>query len=229
MADRRHPQPGAGRRRLRRRPAAVRRHEHLEGQRRRSSTRCAMPAACSQPRRIDAQLPALLAPQDAGDLPRRGAVVRAHGRRQADTRGVFDRDRRRRRCARPRSTRSRPPSSIRRERQGAPARHDRQPARLVHQSRQRNWGVPLPFFLHKDTRRAASAHAGAARAGRRRRRAGRHRGLVARSTRRGRARRRRARTTTKSQRHPRRLVRLRLDPLRTCCAASHPARRPDDR
>jgi isoleucyl-tRNA synthetase len=26
------------------------------------------------------QLPALLAPQDAGDLPRRGAVVRAHGR-----------------------------------------------------------------------------------------------------------------------------------------------------
>ena len=45
---------------------------------------------------------------------------------------------------------------------GAPARHDRQPARLV-LSRQRSWGVPLPFFLHKETRRAASAHAGAAR------------------------------------------------------------------
>ena len=31
---------------------------------------------------IDAQLPALLAPQDAGDLPRRGAVVHPHGRRR---------------------------------------------------------------------------------------------------------------------------------------------------
>ena len=30
-------------------------------------------------------------------------------------------------------------------------------------SRQRNWGVPLPFFLHKDDRRAASRHAGAHR------------------------------------------------------------------
>ncbi len=43
-----------------------------------------------------AQLPALLAPQDAGDLPRRGAVVHPHGRgRWACSR----RTRRRRRCA----------------------------------------------------------------------------------------------------------------------------------
>ena len=36
-----------------------------------------------------AQLPALLAPQDAGDLPRRGAVVRAHGRGRRLDPGVF--------------------------------------------------------------------------------------------------------------------------------------------
>ena len=31
-------------------------------------------------------------------------------------------------------------------------------------SRQRTWGVPLALFVHKQTRRAASAHAGAAAA-----------------------------------------------------------------
>ena len=36
-------------------------------------------------------------------------------------------------------------------------------------SRQRQWGVPMAFFLHKSDRRAASAHAGAAGTGRRRR------------------------------------------------------------
>ena len=46
-------------------------------------------------------------------------------------------------------------------------------------SRQRNWGVPLPFFLHKVTRRAAPRHAGAGRPRRGDRRAGRRRGLVA--------------------------------------------------
>ena len=33
-------------------------------------------------------------------------------------------------------------------------------------SRQRSWGVPLPFFLHKDTRRAAPRHDGDPRPGR---------------------------------------------------------------
>ena len=45
-------------------------------------------------------------------------------------------------------------------------------------SRQRNWGVPLPFFLHKETRRAAPRHAGADRPRRGDRRARRRRGLV---------------------------------------------------
>ena len=44
------PQSGAGQRRLRRRAAAVRRPEHLEGERRGSSTRCATPAGCSRAR-----------------------------------------------------------------------------------------------------------------------------------------------------------------------------------
>ena len=45
-------------------------------------------------------------------------------------------------------------------------------------SRQRTWGVPIPLFVHKADRRAASAHAGADRGGRRARGAGRHRRLV---------------------------------------------------
>ena len=46
-------------------------------------------------------------------------------------------------------------------------------------SRQRQWGVPLAFFVHKRDRRAAPAHARAARARRAARRARRHRGLAA--------------------------------------------------
>jgi isoleucyl-tRNA synthetase len=45
-------------------------------------------------------------------------------------------------------------------------------------SRQRNWGVPIPFFLHKETGAAASAHAELIEAGRPARREGRHRSLV---------------------------------------------------
>jgi isoleucyl-tRNA synthetase len=45
-------------------------------------------------------------------------------------------------------------------------------------SRQRNWGVPMPFFLHKRNRRAASAHRRTDRSRRPARRAGRHRSLV---------------------------------------------------
>ena len=56
-------------------------------------------------------------------------------------------------------------------------------------SRQRNWGVPLPFFLHKDDRRAAPRHDGADRPRRGDRRRRRRRGVVA-AERRRRARRR---------------------------------------
>ena len=45
-------------------------------------------------------------------------------------------------------------------------------------SRQRTWGVPIPLFVHKETRRAAPAHAGADRGGGGARGAGRDRRLV---------------------------------------------------
>ena len=75
------------------------------------------------------QLPALLAPQDAGDLPRRGAVVRAHGRRRwrvHEGQGAQD-------PAPTGAGRDRPHAVLPRERTPPPARHDRQPAGLVHQ------------------------------------------------------------------------------------------------
>ena len=94
-------------------------HGHLEGDAgdRRGAARRRPPA-----RQLDAraQLSALLAPQDAGDLPRRGAVVRAHGRAPTSRRAACSPSiRRRRRCASARSTRSTPPTSI--PRTAAPA------------------------------------------------------------------------------------------------------------
>ena len=61
--------------------AALRRPEHLEGEPadRRRAARSA--ARCSHTEKHHAQLHALLAPQDAGHLPRDDAVVRRHGRR----------------------------------------------------------------------------------------------------------------------------------------------------
>ena len=161
-------------------------------------------ARCSIAKTTTAQLHALLAPQDADHLPRHHAVVRRHGRgaglpgraspaetlRATALRGIDDDD------------------VLSRLGPGAPARHDRQPPDWT-LSRQRQWGVPMPFFIHKETRRTASAHAGTAGSGGAARRAGRHRGLAAaRSA--GTARRRR-RALRKDQGHARRLVRLRLD------------------
>jgi isoleucyl-tRNA synthetase len=111
-----------------------------------SSTRCATPAACWPPDHHP-QLPALLAPQDAGDLPRRGAVVRAHGRgrgRLHQGQGAA------RRCARLaldaiEQTGFYPENGKARLRDMIANRPD------WCISRQRSWGVPLPFFLHKDT------------------------------------------------------------------------------
>ena len=74
-------------------------------------------------------------------------------------------------------------------------------------SRQRNWGVPIPFFLHKETGAAASAHAGTDRAGCPARREGGHRSLVQAGCRR--TARRRGRPVRQDERHARCLVRFR--------------------
>ena len=103
------------------------------------------------------------------------------------------------------------------ERPRPAARHDRPPARLVHQPAAQ-LGRAAAAVPAQDDRRAASRHAGADRPRRRHRRAGRGRGLVAALGRRGARRRRRA--LRQEQRHPRRLVRLRLDLL------PRPARQP---
>ena len=92
-----------------------------------------------------AQLPALLAPQEPGDLPRRGAVVRAHGRAKA----CSPRTRRRAPCASWRSTRSTRPASSPRTAARLRDMIANRPDWCI--SRQRSWGVPLPFFLHKET------------------------------------------------------------------------------
>ena len=90
------------------------------------------------------------------------------------------------------------------------ARHDRQPARLVHQPAAQP-GRAAAVLPAQGQRRAASRHAQADGQRRRARRRGRRRGLVAaRSARLARRRRRRLR---QEQRHPRRLVRFRLDVL----------------
>ena len=77
---------------------------------------------------IQPQLPALLAPQDTGDLPHRGAMVHPHGRRP---RRVHPRQSAQ--DPAPAGARChRPDPVLPRERQDPSARHDRQPARLVH-------------------------------------------------------------------------------------------------
>ena len=217
---RRHPQSGPGQRRLRGPAAALRRDAHLEGAA--VDRRCAArrrPAARERDAR--AQLSALLAPQDAGGLPRRGAMVRANGRaRRRDARRVRHRpgaaD-----LARVRARRHRRDRVLSRERPRPPARHDRAPARLVHQPAAQ-LGRAAAVLPPQGERRAAPRHAGADRPRRRDRRERRRRSVVA-PHRRGRARERRRAiggALRQEQRHPRRLVRFRLDLL------PRPARQP---
>jgi hypothetical protein len=211
-------------RHLRQRTAAVRRPRHLEGERRRDRRAAQRRAAV---RDVDAgpQLSALLAPQDAGDLPGGRAVVRADGRARC-----LDRRRLRRRsagadAARDRAGGDRGHQLLPAERQAAPARHDREPARLVHQPAAQ-LGRAAAVLPAQGQRRAASRHAGADRSRRGDRRRGRRRGVVTPDCRGGARRGGPAlgRPLHEGQRHPRRLVRLRVDRSSTCCAAAIRAR-----
>ena len=76
---RRHPEPGAGHRCVCGRAAHVWRPVHLEGR----TCHRGRPARCGSlagDGNHHPQLPTLLAPQDAGDLPRRSPVVHPYGR-----------------------------------------------------------------------------------------------------------------------------------------------------
>jgi isoleucyl-tRNA synthetase len=120
--------PVQGNGQLRARLPAVWRPEHLEG-------RAADHRGAAQRRppvrhaRHHPQLPALLAPQDAGDLPRGGPVVHPHGR----GRRRFHQGQGAANAAPAGAGRDRADQLLPRKRQGPPARHDRRPARLVHQ------------------------------------------------------------------------------------------------
>ena len=112
-------------------------------------------AAAARPS-LSAHLPALLAPQDAGDLPRHAAVVHQHGAggpAQGDARGDQHVD------WMPALGRA------------AHHRHDRGPPRLVRLA-PAHLGRADPAVRRQGDRRAASAHAGAHRGGRAARGAG---------------------------------------------------------
>ena len=129
---RRDPQSGAGQRRLRGRAAAVRRHAHLEGE-------PAIVDALRDAGRLFASstlvhsYPHCWRHKTPVDLPRRGAVVRAHGRARRATRGVFAVDPAPQTLREMRARRDRRDRVLSGERPRAAARHDRAPARLVHQ------------------------------------------------------------------------------------------------
>ncbi|CPJ06653.1 Uncharacterised protein [Bordetella pertussis] len=205
----RHPRPGHGRRQVRRQPAAVRRPVDLgrQSQDRRSAQ--AGRLADAGPETV-AQLHALLAPQDAGHLPRHQPMVCRHGRQAA---------RRRPEPARKRPGRHRRHRLLPRLGPRAPACDDRQPPRLDAVAAA-PMGRADGLFRAQGNRRAAPAHRRAAGANRAARRERRHRGLaIARSARTAG---RRSRAVRKEPRHAGRVVRLGLDP---CHGAGRQGRR----
>ena len=157
---RRHAEPGAGRRPLRREPAVLRRPQDLgrEPEDRRQARRGRRAAVDAE---VHAQLHALLAPQDAGDLPRDDAVVRRHGRRAG-----IQRHEARAVAAADGAGGHRGDAVLPGLGQAAPLQHDREPPRL-------DAVAPAPVgradavLRAQGDRRAASAHARAARDGRR--------------------------------------------------------------
>ena len=167
------------------------------------------------------QLPALLAPQDAGDLPRRGAVVHPHGRRRRRVhqgQGAED-------LAPDGAGGDRRDRVLPRERPRTSARHDRQPPRLVHQPAAQLGRAAAVLPAQVDSGEPHPRHDGDHRPRRRDRRARRHRGLEprrrpkrssARKTRQGTI----ARAPTSS-----RSGSTRARPSSTCCAARTAGRR----
>ena len=158
----------------------------------------------------EAQLSALLASQDAGDLPRHRAMVHQHGA-SGSAQGRAARDRQ-----------SEMDAGVGRE----PHRqHDRRPSRLVYLAPARV-GRAACAVRASHYRRAASALRRVARRCGRARRERRHR-CVGRPRSRRPAR-RRGEELREGQRHPRRVVRLgRVAPVRVeALARSHDARRP---
>jgi hypothetical protein len=120
---------------------------------------CRPPVCDLQPA---AQLPALLAPQDAGDLPGGGPVVHPHGRgrrRLHQGQGAPD-------LAPAGARRDRADRVLPGERPHAAARHDRRAAGLVHQP-PAQLGRAAAVLHPPRHRRTASAHDGDPRPGRR--------------------------------------------------------------
>ena len=187
--------------------AALRRPAHLEGEPadRRGAAR--RRRACSPRATARPQLPALLAPQDAGDLPRHGAVVRrAWTKRDAACSPAT----RRPKTLRETALRShRGDRVLSRERQGAPARHDRATGPTGASAASATGACRCRSSC---TRRPAScirARWSCIDRAAEHRRAGRHRGLVRLDA--DEVLGAEARALRQEQRHPRRLVRLRLD------------------
>ena len=196
---RRHPESGPGGRQVRRRAPVLRRHGHLGRQPadRREAGRSRRIAALGE---IHAQLHALLAPQDTDHLSRDDPVVRRHGRCSRLSRREACRD-----AARHCAARHRRDAVLPGVGQGAAFRDDRQPPRLDAVA-PAALGDAAAVLRRPQDRRAASGHAGAARARREEGRGRRHRDLV-RGERRGLRRRRDA--LAQAHRHSRRVVRLR--------------------
>ena len=200
MTRRRHAESGAGRTACMRPTCRASAGSRSGTRIRRSSRRCARRARCSTPRSTST------ATCTAGGTRRRSSIAR---RRSGSPAWTTSRLPRREAASTLRATALRGHRgdgilSRRGARRGFFGMIANRPDWTL--SRQRQWGVPLPFFVDKDDRRVASGYAGAARACGGEGRAWRHRDMV-----RGDARgfRRRSGEIPQAHRHARRLVRLR--------------------